>query len=143
MRCLRRGVATAGVSPRPLTARARAADPLVRRRHNRLEKVRRRKLMNIAQRLSIDPQVKNYISMPRKLLIGGQWVEAKSGKSFPVYDPSTGTVLAQVAEADAADVDDAVRAARRAFDEGPWSRMTPSERGRALWRLSDLIELHA
>jgi phenylacetaldehyde dehydrogenase len=51
--------------------------------------------------------------------------------------------LAHVAEADAADVDKAVRAARKAFDEGPWPRMSPSERGRLLWKLSDLIEKHA
>ena len=48
--------------------------------------------------------------------------------------------MAHVAEADAADVDKAVKAARKAFDEGPWPRMTPSERGRILWKLADLIE---
>src|ERR1700726_1482194 len=99
--------------------------------------------MNIAQRISIDPAAKNYVSIPRKLLIDGAWVNAASGKTFPVYDPSTGEVLAHVAEADAADVDKAVRAARKAFDEGPWPRMSPSERGRLLWKLSDLIERHA
>src|SRR5215475_12587540 len=99
--------------------------------------------MNIAQRIEIDPKIKNYVSMPRPLLIGGKWVAAASGKTFPVYDPSTGNVLAQVAEADAADVDDAVKAARHAFDEGPWPRMSPSERGRLIWKLADLIEKHA
>jgi phenylacetaldehyde dehydrogenase len=99
--------------------------------------------MNVAQRISIDPQVKDYIAIPRNLLVGGKWVGAKSGKTFPVYDPSTGGVLAHVAEADAADVEEAVRAARKAFDEGPWPRMSPSERGRAMWRLADLIEQHA
>jgi phenylacetaldehyde dehydrogenase len=73
------------------------------------------------------------VSKPRKLLIDGAWVNAASGKTFPVYDPSTGEVIVQVAEADAADVDKAVKAARKAFDEGPWPRMSPSERGRALW----------
>jgi len=96
--------------------------------------------MNIAQRLSIDPAAKSYVSKPRKLLIDGAWVNAASGKTFSVYDPSTGEVMVQVAEADAADVDKAVKAARKAFDEGPWPRMSPSERGRALWKLSDLIE---
>jgi phenylacetaldehyde dehydrogenase len=99
--------------------------------------------MNIAQRISIDPTVAKYLSMPRKLLIDGKWVDAESGKTCPVYDPSTGTVMAQVAEADAADVDKAVRAARKAFDDGPWSRISPSERGRLLWKLADLIEKHA
>jgi len=75
--------------------------------------------MNIAQRISIDPAAKSYVSTPRKLLIDGEWVNAASGKTFPVYDPSTGNVLANVVEADAADVDKAVRAARKAFDEGP------------------------
>ena len=99
--------------------------------------------MNIAQRISIDAAAKQYVSIPRKLLIDGAWVNAASGKTFPVYDPSSGEILAQVAEADAADVDRAVKAARKAFDEGPWPRMSPSERGRLLWKLSDLIEKHA
>jgi phenylacetaldehyde dehydrogenase len=94
--------------------------------------------MNIAQAVSADLQ--NYLATSRKLLINGKLVDAVSGKSFPVYDPSTGQVMAQVAEADAADVDKAVKAARKAFDEGPWPRMTPSERGRILWKLADLIE---
>ena len=88
--------------------------------------------MNIAARISIDPAVTKYVSMPRKNLINGKWVDAVSGKTFPVYDPSTGDVMAHVAEADAADVDLAVKAARKAFDEGPWPRMSPSERGRIL-----------
>jgi phenylacetaldehyde dehydrogenase len=99
--------------------------------------------MNVAQRISIDPAAKSYISSPRKLLIDGKWVNAASGKTFPVYDPATGEVMVQVAEANAMDVDLAVKAARRAFDEGPWPRMSPSERGRALWKFADLIERHA
>jgi phenylacetaldehyde dehydrogenase len=94
--------------------------------------------MNIAQPISADLQ--SYLATSRKLLINGELVDAVSGKSFPVYDPSTGRVMAHVAEADAADVDKAVKAARKAFDEGPWPRMTPSERGRILWKLADLIE---
>src|SRR5258707_1399390 len=99
--------------------------------------------MNVAQRISIDPKVAKYVSKPRKLLIDGKWTDAVSGKTFPVYDPATGNELAHVAEADAADVDKAVRAARKAFDEGPWPRMSPSERGRILWKLADLIEKNA
>ena len=99
--------------------------------------------MNIAQRISVDPTVTKYVAKPRQLLIDGTWVNARSGKTFPVYDPSTGEVLANVAEADAADVDKAVKAARKAFDDGPWPRMSPSERGRHLWKLADLIEKHA
>ncbi len=76
-------------------------------------------------------------------LIDGQWVEARSGKTFDVFNPSTEQVIAQVADSDAADVDAAVIAARRAFDEGPWSRMAARERGKLLYRLADLIEQHA
>jgi Aldehyde dehydrogenase family len=96
--------------------------------------------MNIAQRVSVDPKVEKFLSAKRNLLIDGKWVPAKSGKTFPVYDPSAGAVMAQVAEADAADVDKAVKAARKAFEQGPWPRMSPSERGRILWKLADLIE---
>ena len=74
------------------------------------------------------------------LLIDGKLVDAASGKTFPDYNPATGTILTQVAEADAEDVDRAVKAARRAFDEGPWSKMSPSDRGKLLWKLAALIE---
>jgi phenylacetaldehyde dehydrogenase len=83
-----------------------------------------------------------FLSHPRKLLVDGELVVAASGKTFSVYNPATGTVLAQVAEADKEDVDRAVRAARRAFDEGPWRKMTGSERGRLMWKLADLVEQH-
>ena len=83
---------------------------------------------------------KAFVGRRNKLLIDGKLVDAASGKTFPVYNPATGTVLAQVAEADVKDVDIAVRAARRAFDEGPWSKMSPSDRGKLLWRLAELIE---
>src|SRR6202008_1716751 len=60
----------------------------------------------------------------------------------PTYDPSTGEILARIAEGDREDIDRAVKAARAAFDSGPWSRMTASERGRLIWKLADLIEKH-
>jgi phenylacetaldehyde dehydrogenase len=84
----------------------------------------------------------NFLSRPHRLLIDNEWVSAASGKTFPVYDPATGSVLTDVAEADQEDVNRAVRAARRAFDEGPWRRMNPSDRGRLLWKLADLLEQH-
>lgn len=78
---------------------------------------------------------------PTKLLINGEWCDAASGKTFPTINPATEEVIAQVAEADAADVDRAVKAARRAFDEGPWTRkISATERGRLMHRLADLIE---
>ena len=81
---------------------------------------------------------------PRKyqLLIDGQWVDAESGKTFTTPNPATGQTLAEVAEADKADIDKAVAAARRAF-EGKWSKMSARDRGRLLYKLSQLIEEHA
>ena len=80
---------------------------------------------------------------PVRMLIGGRWVAAASGKTFATYNPSTGATLAQVAEGDAEDIDRAVAAARQAFERGPWPKMTPSQRGRLLWRVAELIEQHA
>ena len=74
------------------------------------------------------------------MLIDGKQVPAMSGRTFAVYNPATGGVIANVPEGDKADVDLAVAAARRAFDERRWSRISPSERGRILWRIADLIE---
>jgi aldehyde dehydrogenase (NAD+) len=78
-----------------------------------------------------------------KLLINNRWVSSESGKTFATINPSTGEEICQVAEADAADVDKAVAAARAAFDQGPWKKMRASERGRMLHRLADLIEQNA
>jgi aldehyde dehydrogenase (NAD+) len=78
-----------------------------------------------------------------KLLIGNRWVESSSGRMFSTTNPATGEEICQVAEADAPDVDLAVRAARNAFDKGPWRRMSASERGKLLNRLADLIEKNA
>jgi len=78
-----------------------------------------------------------------KLLINNRWVNSESGKTFPTINPSTGEEICQVAEADASDVDKAVKAARAAFDKGPWRKMFGSERSRLMNRLADLIEKHA
>src|ERR1700692_3791105 len=75
-----------------------------------------------------------------KLLIDNRWVESASGKTFPTINPSTGEEICQVAEADAADVNKAVKAARTAFDRGPWRKVSAAERGRMLNRLAGLIE---
>jgi aldehyde dehydrogenase (NAD+) len=81
---------------------------------------------------------------PRRyqLFIGGAWVDAESGKTFTTPNPATGTTLAEVAEADKADVDKAVAAARKAF-EGKWSMMSARDRGRLLYKLAQLIEARA
>ncbi|HEX8148611.1 MAG TPA: betaine-aldehyde dehydrogenase [Pyrinomonadaceae bacterium] len=78
---------------------------------------------------------------PRKyqLFIDGQWVDAESGKTFTTPNPATGATLAEVAEGDKADIDKAVAAARRAF-EGKWSKVSARDRGRMLYKLSQLIE---
>ena len=78
---------------------------------------------------------------PKRMLIDGKWVEAASGKTFDTVNPSTGEVLASVAEGDREDIDWAVEAARRAFN-GPWSRFKPYERQTLLLRLADLVEQH-
>jgi acyl-CoA reductase-like NAD-dependent aldehyde dehydrogenase len=80
---------------------------------------------------------------PKKLFIGGKWVEAASGKTFATLDPSTGEVLAHVAEGGAEDIDRAVAAARRAHESGVWRDLPPAERAKALWRVGDLIEERA
>lgn len=92
---------------------------------------------------SLAPEVQAFVRTPRRMLIDGAWVDAASGKTFPVYDPATEEISAHVAEGEAEDIDRAVRAARQAFDQGPWRQVTPSERGRMLWRLGDLLESHA
>jgi len=78
-----------------------------------------------------------------KLLINNRWVDSQSGKTFATVNPTTGEEICQVAEADAADVDLAVKAARAAYDHGPWHKISGRERGRLLTRLADLIEKNA
>src|ERR1700745_4422701 len=98
--------------------------------------------MGIAVSPQIHPRVAEFIDKPRKMLINGKWTNAASGKTFPTYNPATGEILAQVTEGDREDIDAAVRAARNAFDKGPWRRMTPSQRGKLIWKLADLIDEH-
>jgi phenylacetaldehyde dehydrogenase len=80
---------------------------------------------------------------PKKLFIGGRWVDSASGRTFDTIDPATGEVLAKVAEAGPEDVDRAVAAARKSFESGVWRSLPPAERAKALWRAGDLIEEHA
>eukprot|EP01018_Ginkgo_biloba_P006142 Gb_32911 [translate_table: standard] len=77
-----------------------------------------------------------------QLLIDGKLVDAASGKVFPTVDPRTGEVIAHVAEGDLEDVNRAVKAARKAFDEGPWPKMTAYERACIMYRFADLLEKH-
>ncbi|MCG3753993.1 aldehyde dehydrogenase [Amycolatopsis sp. Poz14] len=93
---------------------------------------------------SVSPPVQAWLDTHRetRLLIGGEWTPARSGKTFDTVNPSTAQPLARVAEADKADTDAAVRASRTAFDSGPWPRMSPHERGRIMRRFGRLIEDH-
>src|SRR5271165_5870814 len=88
------------------------------------------------------PRVQTFIATARKMFIDGKWVNPVSGKTFPVYNPATGEVMAQVAEGDREDINLAVKAARKAFEGGAWPKMSASERGRLLWKLADLMEQH-
>jgi phenylacetaldehyde dehydrogenase len=90
----------------------------------------------------LDESALKFIERSHKLLINGRWVNAASGKTFPTYNPANGEVLSYVAEGEQADADAAVRAARGAFDHGPWHRLSASERGRMIWKLADLLEQH-
>ncbi len=87
------------------------------------------------------PTAKSVKVRQTKMLIDGKWVDSASGKTFETLNPSTGTVIAKVAEGDKADVDKAVKAARKAF-EGPWRKMNARERGRLIYKLADLVEQH-
>src|SRR5258705_6666984 len=90
----------------------------------------------------VPASLQGWLAMPRPMLINGKWVPARSGKVLEGQDPATEMRLATVAEGDAADIDDAVRAARNALEHGPWGRMSPSARGRMIHRIGDLILEH-
>src|SRR5262245_44073048 len=78
-----------------------------------------------------------------QMLIDGKWSKSASGKTLETLNPTTGEVSARVAEGDKADVDKAVKAARRAFEKGPWRKMSARERGKHVYRLMELVESHA
>lgn len=90
--------------------------------------------------VNLKEKVEKFLQGKKRLYINGQFVESKSQKTFDTYNPATGEVLATVYEAQAEDIDLAVRAARKAFDEGPWSKMSPAKRSRLMYRLADLME---
>jgi phenylacetaldehyde dehydrogenase len=100
--------------------------------------------MTIAiRRPSLGSAATAFLGRQHRLLIDGNWVEARSGETFAVEDPATEEIIAHVAAGDKADVDLAVAAARRAFETGPWSRISPADRSRLVWKLGDLLEQHA
>lgn len=92
--------------------------------------------------LNLSSQVSKFLSQPLKQLIGGKWIESASRQTFAVYNPATGDIIANVADGDRADIDQAVKAARHAFENSSWSKLTVSERSRLIWKLADLLEAH-
>jgi len=86
---------------------------------------------------------KDFLAKPKKLLIDGKWVDAEGGKSFDVHNPATDEVLCKVQEGGKADIDKAVKAARKAFEEGKWRKTSASQKAKLLLNLADLVEKNA
>jgi phenylacetaldehyde dehydrogenase len=93
--------------------------------------------------LLFNARVASWLARPKQNLIGGKWVPAASHKTFDVFNPADASVIARVPDSDKEDVDRAVAAARRAFESSPWRQLTPSERGKLIWRIGDLMLEHA
>lgn len=93
--------------------------------------------------MNIQPATQAFIDRAHKMWINGQWVDARSGQSMTLRNPATAEILCEVPKGNKEDVDLAVQAARRAFDDSAWSRMRPRERQNLLWRLADLMERDA
>jgi phenylacetaldehyde dehydrogenase len=99
--------------------------------------------MTTATLVQTHPEVDRFLAKsPLKHLIGGDWVESAGEQTFEVLNPADESALAQVARGNAEDVERAVRAARRAFEDGPWRRMSVHDRSKLLFKLSDKIEEH-
>ena len=88
----------------------------------------------------VSEKTQSFLNREHCLLINGENVAAESGKSFEVVNPANGETIARVAEGDKADINRAVAAARRAFESGPWPKLTASQRGQLIWKLADLLE---
>jgi phenylacetaldehyde dehydrogenase len=98
----------------------------------------------MAVAVSAEQQASTFVRSPHKLLIDGNRVDAASGRTFTTLNPATEETLAEVAHGQAQDVERAVRAARKAFDDdSSWRRMNASDRGRLIWRISEFIEENA
>src|SRR5689334_8208223 len=91
----------------------------------------------------LDPRTAAFTSGPRQMYVDGQWVDALSGRRFDTVDPATERVITTVPHAGVEDVDRAVGAARRAFEDGPWPALTPAERQKIIWRIAEGISARA
>jgi len=98
--------------------------------------------MNAIHKPELGAAAKLFLAKAPKMLIDGKWVDAISGETFPVEDPSTEEVITHVPAGNKLDVDRAVEAARRALESGPWGRLSPGDRSKLIWRLGDLLEKH-
>ena len=87
----------------------------------------------------LSARTEDFLRSPKRNLIDGKWIEAASGETFAVYDPATGEIIDRVPDSGIEDIDCAVKSARRAFEDGPWPRMSPSARSRLLGRIGDLL----
>jgi phenylacetaldehyde dehydrogenase len=96
----------------------------------------------VADEVQLDQGVRNFIAQQRRMLINGDWVDSASGETLDVYNPASGDVIAHVPAGNQEDIDRAVKAARQSFETRRWIGMTPSERGRIIWKIGDLILDH-
>jgi phenylacetaldehyde dehydrogenase len=93
---------------------------------------------------STEQRADTFVRSQHKLLIDGEWVEPADGETLETVNPANEQILAEVSYGKAEDIDRAVRAARKAFhDDSPWRKMNASDRGRLIWKISELIEEHA
>jgi phenylacetaldehyde dehydrogenase len=92
---------------------------------------------------TLSEATKRFLGKKHRLFIGGEWVTASSGATRDVVDPATGATISTMANGDAKDVDLAVKAAREAFEGGPWRTMPTSERAKIIWKIGTLIDEHA
>ncbi len=99
--------------------------------------------MDMNTRKLLSEATNRFLDAPKRILIGGQWVDAQEDGTLDVHDPATGEIFAKVPAGTASDVDRAVSAARRAFEDGEWPQMRPAQRERLLLRLADLVEREA
>lgn len=97
-------------------------------------------MIRIPQGVSLDPQTIRFLEQPQKMLIGGAWVEAKAGQRFSTLNPADGKALSTVPLAGKEDVDEAVAAARKAFETSWATKISPAKRGRLMWKLASLIQ---
>ncbi len=91
--------------------------------------------------IEVGPNAQAFLGRPKKCLISGKWVDAASGESFSIYNPANGSIIDMAPSGDMEDIDAAVKAARKVFDDPKhvWNTMTPSERGKLIWKIGDLI----